>query len=45
MHGYGLHEQVIVFIVDQSRDVMDHLEDNLLMGMVWFWEELIEIPG
>ena len=31
-----LHEQVIVFIVDQRRDVLENIGDSLLERLVWF---------
>ena len=45
LHGYGLHERMVVLIVDQKKDVLDHLVHCSMMGIVQFQEELIEMPG
>jgi len=36
---------MVVLIVDQKKDVLDHLVHCSMMGMVQFQEELIEMPG
>ena len=45
LHGYGLHEQLVVFNVYQRGDVLSNLIDSILEGWVRFHEELTEMSG
>ena len=44
LHCDGLHEGVVMLIVDQRRDVLDHLVQHHMIEMVWFQEKLTEMP-